>query len=49
MLDENRLKQEGFFNPGPIRAKWTAHLTGQSNWQYLLWDVLMFQAWHEVQ
>lgn len=47
LLNENRLKQEGFFNSGPIRTKWQEHLSGQRNWQYLLWDVLMFQAWIE--
>jgi asparagine synthase (glutamine-hydrolysing) len=47
MLDESRLRQEGFFNPAPIRKKWNEHLSGQRNWQYHLWDVLMFQAWLE--
>ncbi len=49
LLDETRLKQEGFFHPGPIRAKWNEHLSGQNNWQYPLWDVLMFQAWKAAQ
>jgi len=45
LLDEARLQREGYFNPGPIRQKWAEHLTGARNWQYHLWNVLMFQAW----
>ncbi len=45
LLAEPRLRREGFFNPAPIRQKWAEHLSGQRNWQYHLWDVLMFQAW----
>lgn len=45
LLDEGRLKSEGFFHAGPIRQKWTEHLSGRRNWQYHLWDVLCFQAW----
>jgi asparagine synthase (glutamine-hydrolysing) len=45
LLGEERLRREGFFHPGPIRLKWTEHLSGRRNWQYHLWDILMFQAW----
>jgi len=45
LLDEHRLRREGFLNPAPIRQKWAEHLSRRGNWQYLLWDVLMFQAW----
>ena len=45
LLDEKRLAREGYFHPLPIREKWREHLSGQRNWQYLLWNVLMFQSW----
>ncbi len=45
LLDDSRLRREGFFRPEPIRRKWREHLSGVRNWQYHLWDVLMFQAW----
>jgi asparagine synthase (glutamine-hydrolysing) len=47
LLDENRLRQAGFFDPKPIRKKWAEHLSGKFNWQHHLWDILMFQAWLE--
>jgi asparagine synthase (glutamine-hydrolysing) len=45
LLDEARLRREGYFHPAPIRQKWAEHLSGARNWQYHLWAVLMFQAW----
>lgn len=48
LLDERRLRDEGFFDPAPVRAKWDEHLSGRRNWQGHLWDILMFQAWHET-
>ena len=45
LLNQKRLKQERYFNPELIRDKWAEHLSGKKNWQYDLWDILMFQAW----
>ena len=47
LLNETRLQQEGYLNPDQIRIKWTEHLSGKRNWQYQLWDILMFQLWLE--
>ena len=47
LLDESRLKNEGYFNPKLIRIKWNEHQTRKRNWQHHLWDILMFQAWLE--
>ena len=36
----------GFLDPVPIAEKWAEHQAGARNWQYFLWNVLMFEAWH---
>jgi asparagine synthase (glutamine-hydrolysing) len=45
LLDESRLRREGYLDPTPIREKWDEHISGARNWQYLIWDVLMFESW----
>lgn len=45
LLDPIRLSQEGFFDPVLVRRVWKEHASGARNWQYRLWNVLMFQAW----
>ncbi len=49
LLDEARLRREGYFRPEPVRQMWAEHCSGRRNWQHHLWNVLMFQAWLEKQ
>lgn len=48
LLDEVRLRREGYFSPALVRKSWQDHLSGRRNNQYQLWNVLMFQAWNET-
>ena len=45
LLSEKSLQDSGCFNVALVRRYWSEHLSEQRNWQYLLWDVLMFEAW----
>lgn len=45
LLAPEHLEAGGYLRSAPIREKWSEHLSGRCNWQYHLWDVLMFQSW----
>ena len=47
LLDTRRLKSSGYFNAGMIETKWREHLSGDRNWHYYLWDILMFESWRD--
>jgi len=48
LLNEARLKREGYFHSEPIRQAWTEHQTAKRDHTAKLWAVLMFQSWLEA-
>ncbi|HVX40287.1 MAG TPA: asparagine synthase (glutamine-hydrolyzing) [Gemmatimonadaceae bacterium] len=49
LLDEGALAAHGLLDTPRIRERWLEHVSGRRNWHYLLWCVLMFQAWYADQ
>jgi asparagine synthase (glutamine-hydrolysing) len=49
LLDESRLRNDGFFDAQIIRRKWAEHLSGRRNWQGQLWNIIIFNAWLDEQ
>jgi len=47
LLSKEYLKRKGFFDSEAISRKWQEHKSGARNWQYELWDILMFNSWLE--
>lgn len=45
LLSPQALERHGLFESEPIRRRWQEHVSGRHNWQYLIWDVLVFQDW----
>jgi asparagine synthase (glutamine-hydrolysing) len=45
LLGESRLKRQGILDPAPVRRAWQLHLSGRSDLENELWDILVFQAW----
>jgi len=48
LLDARAMADQGFVDPRPVRDLWQAHLAREGDWEYMLWDVLMFQAWRQA-
>ena len=47
LLAENRLRDAALLDHKVVRRFWQEHLDGSRNWQHLLWDVLILEAWRE--
>ena len=47
LLDERRLRDEGYLHASAVRRVWQQHLAGWRDHRFLLWNFLMFQSWLE--
>lgn len=45
LLAPSFLKRDGLFDATEVHRRWEEHQLGRRNWQYPLWNLLMFQAW----
>jgi asparagine synthase (glutamine-hydrolysing) len=45
LLTRRRLEGRGLLDPEPVRRAWDAHQSGQRDFGYALWDVLMLESW----
>ena len=47
LLNSASLNKNGIFQSDIIQKKWLEHQSGERNWSYVLWTILMFQTWYE--
>ncbi len=47
LLTEEKLSESGVLNVQNVRRLWQKHKLGIESNEYLIWDVLMFQAWFD--
>jgi asparagine synthase (glutamine-hydrolysing) len=45
LLAPGRLSEQGFFAVDRVQSVWNQHINREKPGHYLLWDILMFQAW----
>lgn len=48
LLTNSMLTKHNLLDTKLIQKRWQEHLSGNGNWQYHLWDVLVFQSWYEA-
>ncbi|KQW42079.1 MULTISPECIES: asparagine synthase (glutamine-hydrolyzing) [unclassified Roseateles] len=46
LIEPRALHRGGLFDVAEVQRRWQEHQSGKRNWQYQIWDVLMFQAWY---
>ena len=49
MFAREKLARENFIDADQVQLWFSEHISGKRNWQYQLWDVLMFELWLDSQ
>jgi len=45
LLNESRIRNDGYFNPIMVKEMWDQHQSGRKDWSSRLWAILIFNAW----
>lgn len=45
LLQDSNIKEQGYYNSNFVKKIWDEHKSGKKNWDYQLWNILMFQQW----
>lgn len=45
LLDDAKIGEQGYYNRHSVKQIWEEHKSGKKNWDYQLWNILMFQQW----
>jgi asparagine synthase (glutamine-hydrolysing) len=48
LLSVERVREQGYLDPEFVSGILNEHLNEKRNWQYLIWDILVFQLWLEA-
>ena len=47
LIFSKEVKNQNIFKISEYREKWKEHISGKRNWQFLLWNFLVFQIWFQ--
>jgi asparagine synthase (glutamine-hydrolysing) len=43
-----RATGRGYFRRDPLEKMLAEHISGRNNWQYVIWNLLMLELWHQM-
>ena len=46
-LFSKQIQDQNLFHVDKYQLRWKENLSGKRNWQFLIWNFLVFQIWYE--